>query len=72
MLKKALTVKSKCIRPFLHNGNNVVIRWKFRFEWKDNSTTEIEEITYQEWEGNKIKREQFFYDPKQFIPKSKG
>lgn len=60
MLKKALTVNSKCIRPFLHNGNNVVIKWKFRFEWKDNSTTEIEEITYQEWEGNKIKREQFF------------
>lgn len=71
MLKKALTVSSKCIHPFFHNENNVVIRWKFRFEWKDNTITEIEELVHQEWEGNKIKREQFFYDPKQFIPKKK-
>jgi len=71
MLAKALAVNSKCIRPVFQAGNNVVVRWKFRFEWKDNSITEIEEIAYQEWEGNKIKRELFFYDPKQFIPKKK-
>ncbi len=71
MLRKALAVSSKCVRPIFQEGNNVVVRWKFRFEWKDNSITEIEEIAYQEWEGDKIKREQFFYDPKQFIPKRK-
>ncbi len=72
MLSKALTVDSKCIRPFFQTENKVIIKWKFRFVWKNNTVTEIEEIAYQEWEGNKIKREQFFYDPKQFIPQKQA
>ena len=71
MLSKALSVHSECIRPFFQIGEKIVIKWKFRFEWKDHTITEIEELTYQEWEGDKIKREQFFYDPAQFIPKKK-
>ena len=71
MLSKALKVHSKCIRPFFKIDDKIVIKWNFRFEWKDNTITEIEEIAFQEWEDNKIKSEQFFYDPKQFIPKKK-
>lgn len=71
MLSRALKVDSECIRPIFQDGDNVVVKWKFRFEWKDHSISEIEEIAYQEWEGEKIKKEQFFYDPKQFIPKKK-
>lgn len=71
MLSAASTVHSECIRPVLREGDNVMIRWKFRFEWKDRSFTEIEEIAYQLWEGEKIHREQFFYDPKQFVPRKK-
>ncbi|MEM9527626.1 MAG: nuclear transport factor 2 family protein [Bacteroidota bacterium] len=72
MLAKALRVESKCIRPFFLAENKVVIKWKFRFEWKNNTVTEIEELAYQEWEGDKIKREQFYYDPQQFTPKKMG
>ena len=50
-------------------AQSFIIKWKFRFEWKDNTVSEIEEIAYQVWEGEQIKQEQFFYDPKQFIPK---
>lgn len=71
MLSKALSVNSKCIRPFFQIEDKIIIKWKFRFEWKDNTVTEIEELAYQVWEGDKIKQEQFFYDPKQFIPKKK-
>lgn len=71
MLSKARKVHSSCIRPFFQMDNKVVIRWKFRFEWKDDTITEIEELVYQEWEGEKIKQEQFFYDPSQFNPKKK-
>ena len=71
MLSKALRVHSKCIRPFFQIENKVIIKWHFRFEWRNNTITEIEELAYQEWEGNKIKQEQFFYDPKQFVPKGK-
>lgn len=69
MLKNAERVISKCIRPFFINGDQVIIHWQFRFEWKNNTISEIEEIAHQTWEGEKIKREQFFYDPKQFKPK---
>ncbi len=71
MLQKALKVRSKCIRPFFQIEDKVIIRWKFFFEWKDGSVTEIEEIAYQKWKGEKIHQEQFFYDPKQFVPKKK-
>ena len=69
MLHKAKVVKSKCQLPFFQSDNKVVIRWKFRFEWKDDTVTEIEEIAYQEWKADKIYKEQFFYDPQQLIPR---
>ncbi len=67
---RAKSVQSKCILPFFINDNHVVIRWKFRFDWKNDTYSEIEEVAYQEWENSLIKKEQFFYDPQQFKPKS--
>ena len=71
MLQKALKVHSVCVRPYFQVEDKVIIRWKFIFEWKDGTITEIEEIAYQKWDGEKIQQEQFFYDPKQFVPKKK-
>ncbi len=71
MLQKALVVHSQCIRPYFQVEDQVVIRWKFRFEWKNDTVTEIEELVHQTWKGEKIYREQFFYDPQQFVPKKK-
>ena len=65
-LQKVKSLVSKCIRPYFVNGDQVVIQWYFRFEWKNASISEIEEITRQNWEGELIQSEQFFYDPKQF------
>ena len=69
-LAKAKSVSSKCIRPYFVSGNIVVIKWYFRFEWKNDTCSEIEEIAYQEWQGELICKEQFFYDPEQLAPKS--
>ncbi len=69
ILSKAIKVDSQCIRPYIHSEDKVAIKWVFRFEWKDHTVSEIEEVVYQEWSGEKIKKEQFFYDPSQFIPK---
>lgn len=65
-LQKVKSLVSKCIRPYFMNGDQVVIRWYFRFEWKNGSISEIEEIAYQNWQEELIKSEKFFYDPKQF------
>jgi len=69
VLARAKSVTSECVRPIFVSGDRVVIRWKFRFVWLDDTVTEMEEIAYQRWEGNQIAEEQFFYDPGQRQPK---
>ncbi len=68
VLARALSVHSECIRPVFVNGDYVVIRWRFRFAWADNTVTTIEELAYQRWEDDRIAEEQFFYDPAQRQP----
>jgi ketosteroid isomerase-like protein len=68
-LAKAKSLTSKCVRPIFVNGDKVVIRWVFHFEWKDGTTTHMEELTYQRWEEERIAEETFFYDPAQLVPK---
>ena len=68
-LSKVKSVVSKCVGPVFVNGDHVVIRWYFKFEGLDGSIRELEELAYQQWQGERILAEQFFYDPAQFVPK---
>ena len=68
VLRRARSVESTCVRPVFVAGDNVVIRWIFRFEWLDGSTTRMEELAYQRWDGEQLAEEQFFYDPAQRVP----
>jgi hypothetical protein len=67
-LARASSVRSQCVRPAFLNGDHVVIRWIFDFSYPDGSRRHIEELAWQRWEGERIAQEQFFYDPKQFVP----
>lgn len=69
VLSRTKTLSSKCVRPAFLNGDRVVIRWIFHFEWRDGTITHMEEMAYQCWEGERIAEETFFYDPAQRIPK---
>ena len=69
VLAKAKAVSSMCVRPVFVNGDRVVIRWIFRFEWMDGTVTRMEELAYQRWEADRIVEETFFYDPAQLVPK---
>jgi hypothetical protein len=69
VLARARTLTSKCVRPVFVNGDRVVIRWIFHFEWQDGTFTHMEEIACQRWEGERVAEETFFYDPAQRIPK---
>jgi SnoaL-like protein len=69
VLSRAKTLSSKCIRPAFSNGDLVVIRWVFHFEWQDGTATHMEELAYQRWDGERIAEETFFYDPAQRIAK---
>ena len=68
VLARAKSLTSRCVRPVFVNGDNVVIRWIFRFEWLDGTVTRMEELAYQRWEGERIAEETFFYDPAQRVP----
>ena len=68
VLERAKSVESICVRPALVQGPVVGIRWIFRFQWLDGSSTRLEELAYQRWEGERIVEEQFFYDPAQLEP----
>ena len=72
VLARARRVHSECVRPVFVSGDRVVIRWRFRFEWRDGSVTEMEELAYQRWEGERVAEETFFYDPAQRTPKPPG
>ena len=65
VLARAKSLTSRCIRPALVNGDFVVIRWVFQFEWRDGTRTRMEELAYQRWQGERIAEETFFYDPAQ-------
>ena len=69
VMARAKSVTSQCVRPVFVNGDRVVIRWIFRFEWPDNTVTRMEELAYQLWEGERIAAETFFYDPAQRVPR---
>ncbi|MBX3619276.1 MAG: nuclear transport factor 2 family protein [Rhizobacter sp.] len=69
VMGRAKSVSSTCVRPVLVNGDHVVIRWIFHFEWADGSHTHMEELAWQRWEGERVAEETFFYDPAQRVPK---
>ena len=44
---------------------------RISFAWRDGTTTRMEELAYQRWEGECIGEETFFYDPAASV-RSKG
>lgn len=68
VMARARAVQSQCVRPVLVNGDHVVIRWIFNFEWLDGSHGRMEELAWQRWQGEQIAQETFFYDPAQRRP----
>ena len=65
ILATAKTVSSRCVRPVFVNGDYVVIRWIFSFEWLDGTKSRMEELAYQRWDGERVQQETFFYNPAQ-------
>lgn len=47
----------------LVDGDHVAINWIFEMVGHDGSVRRLEELALQEWRGEKIQRERFFYDP---------
>ncbi|RWC30233.1 nuclear transport factor 2 family protein [Mesorhizobium sp.] len=50
------------VQIFLVDGDNVAIRWTFDRLDKDGTVRRLEEVALQQWRGDRIAKEQFFYD----------
>jgi len=50
------------VQTFLVDGDNVAIRWTFDKVDKEGVVQRLEEVALQEWRGDRIAKEQFFYD----------
>lgn len=44
------------------DGDTVVVHWVFDFTGHDGLTRRLIELALQQWDGDRIRREQFFYD----------
>jgi ketosteroid isomerase-like protein len=55
-------VYSKAISSVVE-GDHVAIHWNFELTDKSGKVRRIDEVALQEWRGDKIFRERFFYDP---------
>ncbi len=63
-------VLSRCMRPVFVDGDWAVIRWQFEFERLDGHWVRMDELAYQQWRGDLIATERFYYDPKQMRPQT--
>src|SRR5476649_2482508 len=55
-------VYSKAISSVVE-GDHVAIHWIFELTDKSGKMRRVDEIALQQWRGEKIHRERFFYDP---------
>jgi ketosteroid isomerase-like protein len=44
-------------------GDRVAIHWIFELTDKSGKVLRVDEVALQEWRGDRISRERFFYDP---------
>src|SRR5262245_56776926 len=62
VLSRMSRVESKCVASIVE-GNNVALHWNFVMTDKSGKVRRFDEIALQEWHGERIFRERFFYDP---------
>ncbi len=65
IIARSESVVTELLGGPLIDGDQVTIRWRFSFSFKDGGQMRMEEIAWQTWRGDKIAEETFFYDPGQ-------
>jgi ketosteroid isomerase-like protein len=62
ILARMTHVYSRAISSVVE-GDHVAIHWIFELTDKSGKVHRIDEVSLQQWRGDKIFRERFFYDP---------
>lgn len=61
-MARVAKVETKPVTTYLVDGDSVAIRWTFIMTDKSDVSRQLEEVSLQHWDGDRIAREQFFYD----------
>lgn len=56
------------VERFAVNGKLVFINWQFEVTLASGRKVLFDEVSMQEWDGDRIRRERFYYDPDQVRP----
>jgi hypothetical protein len=64
--------KACCMSLPVIDGDRVVIHWEFVFRSTGGAVVRIEELAQQNWRGDRLVTERFFYDPRQMRPAQAG
>ena len=67
MLARMAKIDTELLAPPMVDGDRVAIRWRFTFTAPGGEQRRLEEIAWQTWQGDKIWRETFYYDPAQAL-----
>jgi ketosteroid isomerase-like protein len=67
VLARMSQVYSKAISSVVE-GDHVAIHWIFELTDKFGKVRRVDEVALQEWRGDRIFRERFFYDPSRVGP----
>ena len=63
MMAAVKQIKTRPVARWLVDGDRVAINWVFDFTFHDGRTAMLDEIAFQEWSGDRIQCERFYYDP---------
>ena len=61
-------MRTRRIETFLVDGDRVVINWVFEMTLAGGAVRVLDELALQTWDGDRIRRERFYYDPAQIKP----
>ena len=64
-LRRVTSITTRPGSTFAIDGDRVIVRWVFDIALKDGTKYSLDEIAYQNWRGDCIGQERFYYDPAQ-------
>ena len=62
VLERVKSVTSICVASVIE-GDRVAINWVFEIVYHTGKTGRFDQVALQEWRGDRVFRERFFYDP---------
>ena len=71
-MARVASIRTISLEAFFAGGDNVAIRSVYEIVDREGRRTELDEMCFQRWRGDRIAEERFYYDPAQFGSKAEA